>query len=132
MRGLHYQEPKPQGKLVTCVRGSIYDVAVDIRIGSPLFGKWFGLELSDTNNLALWVPPGFAHGFCAISELADVLYKCTEVWEAALDRAILWNDPEIGIEWPVAPALLSPKDAAAPPLKEAAVLPVYAELAPRP
>lgn len=134
VRGLHYQEPKPQGKLVTCIRGTIYDVAVDIRKGSPLFGKSFGIELSDANNRALWVPPGFAHGFCTVSDVADVLYKCTELWEAALDRAILWNDPELGIDWPAmgdAP-LLSPKDAAAPRLRDAAVLPVYSELPRRP
>lgn len=125
LRGLHYQEPNPQGKLVRCSRGALFDVAVDIRSGSPHFGKWFGAELSEENMRMLWMPPGFAHGFCALSEIADLIYKCTALYEAAGDRAIAWNDPDIGIVWPVANPLLSPKDAAAPRLKDARVLPSW-------
>lgn len=125
LRGLHYQEPDGQGKLVRCSRGTVWDVAVDIRQGSPTFGQWTGVELSDENQKILWVPEGFAHGFCALTDEADLLYKCTRVYVAAHDRCILWNDPQIGIEWPVSNPLLSPKDAAAPPLKEANPLPRY-------
>jgi len=125
LRGLHYQEPRPQGKLVRCIRGALWDVAVDIRVGSPHFGKWFGAELSDENRLMLWVPPGFAHGFCALSEVADLAYKCTELYDASGDRSIAWDDPDIGIAWPVSSPLLSVKDAAAPRLRDAAVLPAY-------
>jgi dTDP-4-dehydrorhamnose 3,5-epimerase len=123
LRGLHYQEPNAQGKLVRCTRGAIFDVAVDIRRGSPSFSRWFGIELSDANKLTLWVPPGFAHGFCAMEEGSDLVYKCTELYDPRTDRGIRWNDPAIGIEWPIAEPLLSPKDAAAPTLAEAAVLP---------
>lgn len=125
LRGLHYQEPDPQGKLVRCTAGSLFDVAVDIRRGSPSFGKWFGLELSAANNRMLWVPPGFAHGFCATSDEADLVYKVTALYNGAADRSILWNDPAIGIVWPVEGPLLSPKDLAAPKLHEAPLLPVY-------
>ena len=126
VRGLHYQEPQPQGKLVRCVRGALWDVAVDIRVGSPRFGKWFGAELSEDNHRMLWVPPGFAHGFCSLSEFADLVYKCTAFWVATADRSIAWNDPNIGIEWPVdGEPVISPKDAAAPRLGEAPVLPSY-------
>lgn len=130
LRGLHYQEPNPQGKLVRCVRGAIFDVAVDIRVGSPAFGKWIGYKLTEENRRMLWVPEGFAHGFCALTD-ADVLYKCTVVYESAGDRSVLWNDPDIAIEWPVAEPLLSPKDAAAPRLKDAVVLPVLPSAAAR-
>jgi dTDP-4-dehydrorhamnose 3,5-epimerase len=123
LRGLHYQEPNAQGKLVRCTRGAIFDVAVDIRRGSPSFGRWFGIELSDANKLMLWIPPGFAHGFCAMEEGSDLVYKCTALYDASADRAIVWNDPAIGIEWPVAEPILSKKDAAAPPLSAAAPLP---------
>jgi len=125
LRGLHYQEPNAQGKLVRCTRGAIFDVAVDIRRGSPAFGKWFGLELSDANRRMLWVPPGFAHGFCAMEDGSDLVYKCTRLYDAPSDRSILWNDPEIGIEWPIAEPVLSGKDTKAPSLAEADVLPVY-------
>jgi len=124
LRGLHYQEPNAQGKLVRCTRGAIFDVAVDIRRGSPSFGKWFGLELSDANKRMLWIPPGFAHGFCAMEDDSDLVYKCTTLYEPASDRAILWNDPAIGIDWPIASPVLSAKDAAAPPLASAALLPI--------
>jgi dTDP-4-dehydrorhamnose 3,5-epimerase len=125
LRGLHYQEPNAQGKLVRCTRGALFDVAVDIRRGSPSFGRWFGLELSDANKRMLWIPPGFAHGFCALEDDSDLVYKCTSLYDAATDRAILWNDPAIGIEWPIAEPLLSVKDANAPRLAEAGVLPLY-------
>lgn len=125
LRGLHYQEPNAQGKLVRCPRGAIFDVAVDIRKGSPHFGKWFGVELNETNQQMLWVPAGFAHGFCALADGTDVLYKVTALYDPSGDRSILWNDPEIGIEWPVSDPRLSPKDAAAPRLRDAASLPSY-------
>lgn len=120
LRGLHYQLfPKAQGKLVTALTGRIFDVAVDIRRGSPTYGQWVGQELSAGSGHLLYVPPGFAHGFCVLSEEADVLYKVTEEYAPDLDRGILWNDPEIGIVWPVADPILSAKDAALPSLNEA-------------
>ena len=125
LRGLHYQEPNPQGKLVRCSRGALFDVAVDIRVGSPQFGQWFGCELTEDNRQMLWVPPGFAHGFCALTDEADLIYKCTSLYDSAADRSIAWNDPDIGIDWPVASPRLAAKDAAAPPLKHASVLPSY-------
>ncbi len=125
LRGLHYQEPNPQGKLIRCTRGAIFDVAVDIRRGSPSFGKWLGMELTEENKRMLWVPPGFAHGFASLTDDSDVLYKCTSLYDGPSDRSILWNDPEIGIRWPLTDALLSPKDAAAPRLRDAQVLPPY-------
>lgn len=112
VRGLHYQLEHPQGKLVHAARGRIFDVAVDIRRGSPSFAKWFGVELTDKNLWSLWVPPGFAHGFCVLSDVADVIYKCTVPYEQSDDRGIAWNDPLIGIDWPVDNALLSLKDGA--------------------
>jgi dTDP-4-dehydrorhamnose 3,5-epimerase len=125
LRGLHYQEPNAQGKLVRCTRGAIFDVAVDIRRGSPSFAKWFGLELSDANKLMLWIPPGFAHGFCALEDDSDLVYKCTTLYDPTSDRAILWNDPDVGIEWPITEPVLSKKDAGAPRLVEAALLPTH-------
>ncbi|MFA6955621.1 MAG: dTDP-4-dehydrorhamnose 3,5-epimerase [Thermoanaerobaculia bacterium] len=125
LRGLHFQEPNPQGKLVRAVTGTIFDVAVDIRRGSPSFGRWFGIELSEENKKQLWVPPGFAHGFCVTSPSADVVYKCTSLYEPQNDRGIRWNDPAIGIEWPAIEPLLSAKDAVAPLLAEAPLLPVF-------
>jgi dTDP-4-dehydrorhamnose 3,5-epimerase len=124
LRGLHYQEPNGQGKLVRCTRGAIFDVAVDIRRGSPSFAKWFGLELSDANKQMLWIPAGFAHGFCAMEDGSDLVYKCTTLYDPSSDCAILWNDPAIGIDWPITSPVLSPKDAAAPPLASAAPLPI--------
>lgn len=123
LRGLHYQEPFPQGKLVRCTRGALFDVAVDIRRGSPSFGKWYGVTLSDENKAMLWIPAGFAHGFCALMDDSELVYKTTEIYRPEFDRVILWNDPEIGIEWPIADPILSPKDAAAAPLHAAASLP---------
>lgn len=125
LRGLHYQQPNPQGKLVRCTRGALFDVAVDIRAGSPQFGSWFGAELSEENRLMLWIPPGFAHGFCAVSPVADLVYKCTALYDAANDRSIAWNDPAIGIRWPLSSPVLSSKDAAAPTLAAAPALPRY-------
>ena len=125
LRGLHFQEPNPQGKLVRCTRGALFDVAVDIRTGSPHFGKWFGVELSEENKKMLWVPPGFAHGFCVVSETADLVYKCTALYEPANDRGVAWNDPEIGIAWPVTSPTLSAKDEKAPRLREAGMLPRF-------
>lgn len=127
LRGIHYQEPNAQGKLVRCTSGAIFDVAVDIRVGSPHFGQWFGIELTEENKKMLWIPAGFAHGLCALTDDADVVYKCTALYDAASDRSILWNDPDIGIEWPIREPLLSPKDAAAPRLKDATVLPRWSD-----
>ena len=110
LRGLHAQLRHPQGKLVRAVLGEIFDVAVDIRPGSPTYGKWVGEVLSGENFRQLWVPPGFAHGFCVLSETAHVLYKCTTLYDRDDEVSILWDDPEIGIEWPVREPLLSPKD----------------------
>jgi dTDP-4-dehydrorhamnose 3,5-epimerase len=121
VRGLHYQLHEPQGKLVRCVRGAIYDVAVDIRRSSPHFGKWTGVELTAENKLMLWVPPGFAHGFSVLSEEAEVIYKCTTLWHQPSDRSILWNDPQIGIDWHVANPVLAPKDERGIPLAEAEI-----------
>ncbi len=120
LRGLHYQKkPKAQGKLVGCLRGTIFDVAVDIRNGSPHYGKWAGVELSEKNRQLLYVPPGFAHGFQVLSESADVMYKCTQEYSPADDRGIIWNDPDIHISWPVNDPILSSKDKTHPILKNA-------------
>ena len=101
LRGLHYQlPPHAQGKLVRCVRGAVFDVAVDIRKSSPTFGKWVGVELSETNHRQFWIPPGFAHGFLTLSETADFLYKTTDYYTPAAERSIAWSDPRIGVEWP--------------------------------
>ena len=120
LRGLHYQlAPHAQGKLIRVTAGAVYDVAVDIRPRSPTFGRWTGVELSDANHLQLWIPPGFAHGFLALTD-ADLLYKTTAFYDRASDRSIRWDDPAIGIRWPTAaPPMLSPKDAAAPALADA-------------
>ena len=118
LRGLHGQLRQPQGKLVRALQGEIFDVAVDLRLGSPTFGRWVSAVLSGENLLQLWVPPGLVHGFCVLSESAHVQYKCTALYAPSDEYSILWNDPEIGIEWPVEKPLLSPKDAAAPTLAE--------------
>jgi len=123
LRGLHYQQPQPQGKLVWVVSGAIFDVAVDIRPGSPTFGRWTGAELSSDNHRQMWIPAGFAHGFCVTSEQADCMYACSDYYAPEHEHALLWNDPEIGIRWPVADPILSPKDARAPKLRDARVLP---------
>jgi dTDP-4-dehydrorhamnose 3,5-epimerase len=126
LRGLHFQEPHGQGKLVQVLTGAVYDVVVDVRRGSPTFGRWTATELSADNRRQLWVPPGFAHGFCVLSASADFFYKCTDVYVPAAERSILWNDPDLGIPWPGSSPLLSPKDTQAPRLKDAPLLPVYA------
>jgi dTDP-4-dehydrorhamnose 3,5-epimerase len=114
LRGLHYQLEKPQGKLVAVVRGQIFDVAADIRRGSPTFGKWVGFVLDDVHRQALWIPPGFAHGFCTLSDEADVVYKCTDYYDHASERGVRWSDPSLRIEWPVKHPLVSERDAAYP------------------
>ncbi len=116
LRGLHAQLRRPQGKLVRAVEGEMFDVAVDIRRGSPSFGRWVGFVLSGSNFRQLWIPPGFAHGFCVLSERVHVEYKCTEFYDREDELAIAWNDPAIGIQWPIAAPVLSAKDAAAPRL----------------
>ena len=122
LRGLHYQIQQPQGKLVRVVRGSVFDVAVDLRKSSSTFGQWVGAELSEDNHRQMWVPPGFAHGFVVTSESADVFYKTTDYYAPQHERCIAWNDPAIGIEWPLAePPQLSVKDQAGAPLAAAEV-----------
>lgn len=123
LRGLHFQEPKAQGKLVTVLAGRVFDVAIDIRCGSANFGKWIGVELDGDRPRQLWVPPGFAHGFCVLSETADLFYKCTDFYSPSTERSLLWNDPDLAIDWPVSEPVLSPKDAAAPRLADAPILP---------
>lgn len=110
LRGLHYQLVQPQGKLVWVTRGAVFDVAVDVRRGSPTFGRWFGCVLDDVDHRQLYIPPGFAHGFCVLSEEADFFYKCTDYYHPASERGIAWNDPEIGIDWPLQEVALSGKD----------------------
>lgn len=123
LRGLHYQIQQPQGKLVRCVRGAVFDVAVDIRRSSPTFGKWVGVELTEDNHKQLWVPAGFAHGFLVLSDAAEFLYKTTDYYAPAHERAIVWSDPQLDIEWPVmgGEPQLSAKDAAASLLADAAL-----------
>jgi dTDP-4-dehydrorhamnose 3,5-epimerase len=118
LRGLHAQIERPQGKLVRAVQGEMFDVAVDIRRGSPTFGRWVGVLLSAQNFRQLWIPPGFAHGFCVLSERVDVEYKCSDFYNPGDEITVLWSDPEIGIRWPVRDPILSAKDASAPPLSE--------------
>lgn len=118
LRGLHFQKTKPQGKLVRVVRGEVFDVVVDIREGSPTFGQWEGVLLNEENKRQFYVPPGFAHGFVTLSDTADFEYKCTDYYDPSDEGAIRWNDPEIGIEWPVVYPQLSDKDACAPLLKD--------------
>jgi dTDP-4-dehydrorhamnose 3,5-epimerase len=126
LRGLHYQVEQPQGKLVSVVTGTIFDVAVDLRDSSPTFGQWVSALLSDENHHQLWIPPGFAHGFYVLSPSADVIYKCTAAYAAEHERCIRWDDPELAIAWPLingrAP-LLSPRDAAGAALREADTYP---------
>lgn len=120
VRGLHYQVRHVQGKLVQAVRGEIFDVAVDLRRGSPTCGKWTAAVLSDANHRQLWIPPGFAHAFLTLSDEADVLYKTTDYYDKQAERCIRWDDPELGIAWPLpAAAVLSEKDRGAVPLREA-------------
>lgn len=127
LRGLHFQHPNGQGKLVSVVQGEVFDVAVDIRYGSPTIGRWTGVLLSADNKRQVYIPPGFAHGFCTLSETALCTYKCTDFFHSDTEGSVLWNDPEIGIEWPIASPLLSEKDASAPRLRslDAFVLPPF-------
>jgi len=125
LRGLHAQLKRPQGKLVRVIEGEVFDVAVDIRRGSPHFGRYFGTLLSAENFLQLYVPPGFAHGFCVTSEIAQFEYKCTDFYDPQDEITISWNDPEIGIPWPVKAPQLSAKDAAAARLAELGTLPSF-------
>ncbi|MEL1263717.1 dTDP-4-dehydrorhamnose 3,5-epimerase [Pseudoxanthomonas putridarboris] len=127
LRGLHYQWPNPQGKLVSVLEGEVYDVAVDIRQGSPRFGQWAAVVLSAGNKRQLWIPEGFAHGFAVLSERAVFSYLCTAVYDKTADASVRWDDPAIGIDWPVSAPLLSPKDEAAPRLADIASdrLPIF-------
>ena len=128
LRGLHYQLKKPQGKLIVVVEGAVFDIVLDIRRGSPTFGKWYGIELSSENKRQLYVPPGFAHGFCVLSKAAGVVYKCTSFYAPEDEHGIIWNDRAIGISWPVANPLLSLKDQSYKSLAESeAHLPPYRE-----
>ena len=127
LRGLHYQWPEPQGKLVSVVEGAVWDVAVDIRASSPTYGQWFGTELDAESHRQLWIPPGFAHGFVVTKGPVLFTYKCTALYKAEFDSGVAWNDPDIGIEWPVTDVQVSDKDANLPRLKDIAAvrLPVY-------
>ncbi|RME80703.1 MAG: dTDP-4-dehydrorhamnose 3,5-epimerase [Zetaproteobacteria bacterium] len=120
VRGLHFQRRNPQGKLVYVVRGRIWDVAVDIRPSSPTFRRWVAVELSENDHRQLWIPPGYAHGFCVLSELADVIYKTTALYDPADDAGIRWDDPDLAIDWPVQDPILSEKDRKLPRLAELA------------
>lgn len=125
LRGLHYQLRHPQGKLIRAVNGTVYDVAVDIRRGSPRFGQWTGVELSDSNRRQVYVPPGFAHGFCVLSEQVDFMYKCTDFYAPGDDYGIAWDDPELAIAWPPMDYTLSDRDRQWPRLSESRNLPDY-------
>ena len=119
LRGLHFQrQPRAQGKLVRVIRGNVWDVMVDLRKDSPTYKRWVGIELSDQNNRMIFIPPGFAHGFIALSEDAHLLYKCTEEYDPLLDAGIRWNDPDIGVRWPVTEPIVSDKDKLLPFLRE--------------
>ena len=120
LRGLHYQIEHPQGKLVRVAIGEVFDVAVDMRRSSPKFGRWIGVTLSASNKRQLWVPPGFAHGFVVTSDSADFLYKTTDYWFPEFERSVIWDDPDLGVQWPIqAPPVLAAKDAAASSFREA-------------
>jgi dTDP-4-dehydrorhamnose 3,5-epimerase len=128
LRGLHLQNPTTQGKLVTALRGRVLDVAVDVRVGSPNFGRHVAVELSEENHRQLWVPRGFAHGFAVLSEAADFFYKCDDLYSPTDEVSIRWNDPAIGIIWGVETPSLSAKDADAPLLKDVKNLPLYGQV----
>ena len=127
LRGLHYQWPNPQGKLVSVLEGEVFDVAVDIRRGSPNFGQWVGVMLTADNHRHFWIPEGFAHGFCVVSEFATFTYQCTALYDASSDAGIRWTDGALGIDWPIEKPLLSNKDTNTPFLADVAAdrLPVY-------
>jgi dTDP-4-dehydrorhamnose 3,5-epimerase len=118
LRGLHYQNPQAQGKLVHVLAGEVFDVAVDIRAGSPTFGKSVGEILSEKNHRQMYIPPGLAHGFCVLSDTVLFAYKCTDTYNAAAEGGIFWNDPDLGIVWPIREPILSPKDEKYPPLRD--------------
>ena len=118
LRGLHFQIAKPQAKLLTVVRGAIFDVAVDLRAGSATFGRWLGVTLSDEGPRQIFIPAGFGHGFCTLSETADVQYRIDRYYDPSDEGGVLWNDPDIGIDWPMVPTGLSPRDAAYPRLRD--------------
>lgn len=120
LRGLHFQKTRPQGKLVRVSRGTVYDVAVDVDPKSPTFGRYVGLELSDDNHRQLWIPPGYAHGFCVISDVADFEYKCTDLYFPTDEGGVVWNDPDVAIPWPIPEPVLSGKDAVLPKLRDLA------------
>ena len=117
LRGLHFQKNHPQGKLIYVISGAIFDVALDLRRESSSFGRWHGTVLSDENHHQLWIPPGFAHGFCVISEQVDLVYKCTDYYHPEDEGGIIWNDPELKIEWPIANPIVSEKDSKNPTLR---------------
>lgn len=123
LRGLHFQEPNPQGKLLTVLAGRIFDVVADVRTGSPRFGEHTAVELSAEGARQIWVPPGFAHGFCVLSDHADCIYKCTARYNPKAEHAIRWDDPDLAIDWPVKTPTLSERDSAAPRLADVARLP---------
>jgi len=118
LRGLHFQITKPQGKLVSCPKGAVFDVAVDIDPESTTYGQYVGVELTEENHKQLWVPPGYAHGFCVLSETADFQYKCTDYYDPSDECGVIWNDPDVAIEWPIPDPSLSSKDAILPTLAE--------------
>lgn len=118
VRGLHFQNPRPQAKLISVPIGEIFDVAVDVRVGSPTFGRWASFDLSDSNGRQLYIPPGFAHGYQTVSDVSIVVYKCSDFYSPDDERAVRWNDDELAIRWPIRDALLSPRDAAAPGLRD--------------
>jgi len=118
LRGLHFQITKSQGKLVSCPKGTIFDVAVDINPESKTYGQYVGVELTDENHKQMWIPPGYAHGFCVLSETADFHYKCTHYYDPSDERGLIWNDPDVAIDWPIAHPSLSNKDALLPTLAE--------------
>jgi len=118
LRGLHFQITKPQGKLVSCPKGAVFDVAVDIDPESTTYGQYVGVELTEENHKQMWMPPGYAHGFCVLSETADFLYKCTDYYDPSDEGGVIWNDPDVAIDWPIADPSLSNKDAILPTLAE--------------
>lgn len=129
LRGLHYQLTQPQGKLVRVARGEVFDVVVDVRLGSPNFGQWYGTTLDEESMRMMYVPPGFAHGFVVLSDVADFIYKCTDYYHPQSEQGIAWNDPDIGIEWPTNDVMLSEKDRVYPTLNQQSpeLLPGYEE-----
>jgi len=118
LRGLHFQITKPQGKLVSCPKGAVFDVAVDIDPESTTYGQYVGVELTEENHKQLWVPPGYAHGFCVLTETADFQYKCTDYYDPSDEGGVIWNDPDVAIEWPIDDPSLSSKDALLPTLAD--------------